>query len=389
MNTQRPEWNDANNALVGYGVSMVTLCHLERYLETLAGLLGPLAGRRTPVSAEVATWLEDTLAALEAHRPLLGREVVDDAARGRLMEALGTAAGAYRATVYEQGFSGRVPVPVDRLLALAALAGAFLRHTISRARREDGLFHAYNVLVPRGPGQGFGLQHLEEMLEGQVAALTTRAVDDEAACGVLEALRRSRLYRADQQSYLLYPDRRLPGFLEKNVIPESALRSAPLLARLLAAGDGQVVLRDAAGRLRFQADLTNADGLRRRAPRPAGQGRAPRPRRGRGGGRAGGLRGGLQPPGLHRPQRLHVRLRGAGEHLLAHGGQAAAGRAGAPPRGGRARRAGRRCWPGWPPTTRPSGPAWAAPRSRRPTGAPSRSTPTPTRRPTAAPASRA
>ena len=25
MNTQRPEWNDANNALVGYGVSMVTL----------------------------------------------------------------------------------------------------------------------------------------------------------------------------------------------------------------------------------------------------------------------------------------------------------------------------------------------------------------------------
>ena len=25
MNTQRPEWNDANNALVGNGVSMVTL----------------------------------------------------------------------------------------------------------------------------------------------------------------------------------------------------------------------------------------------------------------------------------------------------------------------------------------------------------------------------
>ena len=25
MNTQRPEWNDANNALVGQGLSMVTL----------------------------------------------------------------------------------------------------------------------------------------------------------------------------------------------------------------------------------------------------------------------------------------------------------------------------------------------------------------------------
>lgn len=29
MNTQRPEWNDANNALVGNGVSMVTLCYLR------------------------------------------------------------------------------------------------------------------------------------------------------------------------------------------------------------------------------------------------------------------------------------------------------------------------------------------------------------------------
>ena len=32
MNTQRPEWNDANNALVGNGVSMVTLCYLRRFL---------------------------------------------------------------------------------------------------------------------------------------------------------------------------------------------------------------------------------------------------------------------------------------------------------------------------------------------------------------------
>ena len=31
MNTQRPEWNDANNALVGNGASMVTLYYLRRY----------------------------------------------------------------------------------------------------------------------------------------------------------------------------------------------------------------------------------------------------------------------------------------------------------------------------------------------------------------------
>jgi len=33
MNTQRPEWNDANNALVGNGVSMVTLNYLHRFLK--------------------------------------------------------------------------------------------------------------------------------------------------------------------------------------------------------------------------------------------------------------------------------------------------------------------------------------------------------------------
>ena len=33
MNTQRPEWNDANNALVGNGVSMVTLYYMRRFLQ--------------------------------------------------------------------------------------------------------------------------------------------------------------------------------------------------------------------------------------------------------------------------------------------------------------------------------------------------------------------
>ncbi|MDH5422764.1 MAG: hypothetical protein OEY55_13255, partial [Acidimicrobiia bacterium] len=35
MNTQRPEWNDANNALAGYGLSMVTVFHLFGYLRFL------------------------------------------------------------------------------------------------------------------------------------------------------------------------------------------------------------------------------------------------------------------------------------------------------------------------------------------------------------------
>ncbi|GAL11522.1 hypothetical protein JCM19233_2512 [Vibrio astriarenae] len=32
LNTQRPEWNDANNAIVGNGLSMVTLYYMRRYV---------------------------------------------------------------------------------------------------------------------------------------------------------------------------------------------------------------------------------------------------------------------------------------------------------------------------------------------------------------------
>ena len=37
-------------------------------------------------------------------------------------------------------------------------------------------------------------------------------------CHLLQTLRGSQLYRADQHSYILYPDRELPGFLHKNQV---------------------------------------------------------------------------------------------------------------------------------------------------------------------------
>jgi hypothetical protein len=261
LNTQRPEWNDANNALVGYGVSMVTLCYLERFLTFLPRLLGPLSGRTVPVSAEVRDWMDGTSRALEAHRSLLDEPVVTDAVRGSLLRALGEVASTYRETVYRGGFSGRTPVAVDDLLAFAARSAAFLSHTIGLARRPDGLYHSYDVLVP-GPDGAFGVEHLYEMLEGQVAVLSSGSLDPARSDAVLAALARSRMYRADQDSYLLYPDRELPGFLEKNVIPARAVRSSPLLGRLLASGDATVVLRDADGNHRFADGLTNGDRCR-------------------------------------------------------------------------------------------------------------------------------
>lgn len=258
MNTGRPEWNDANNALVGWGLSVVTLCHLERYLAFLPGLLAPLAGRETALSPEVAAWAEATRAALARHERTLAGPGPSDAERLEVLRALGEPASRYREEVYRRGLSAPAPTPVAPLLELVARAAAAARRGVEANRREDGLFHAYNLLAPR-PG-GLGVERLPVMLEGQVAALG--ALDPAGACALLDALRASPLWREDQRSYLLYPDRALPRFLEKNVVPEEALRRAPLLARLLEAGDRRVLARDADGRLRFDGRLHHAAPVR-------------------------------------------------------------------------------------------------------------------------------
>src|SRR5690606_18256140 len=96
---------------------------------------------------------------------------------------------------------------------------AFVDHTIRANRRADGLFHAYNQLAFTENPPGLTLRRLPLMLEGQVAVLSAGLLTPAETVDLLAALRDSDLYRADQHSYLLYPDRELPGFLERNRIP--------------------------------------------------------------------------------------------------------------------------------------------------------------------------
>ncbi len=270
MNTQRPEWNDANNALVGYGLSVVTMCQLASYLGTLRALLAAAGGAPVALSREVAGWLEETSAALARHRPLLDAPEVSDAARAAFLGDLGRSAARYRAGLYRDGLSAPVEVPVRALDALAEHGRAFARHGLAANRRPDGLYHAYNLLVPRADG-GLGVEPLQEMLEGQAAALGSGLLDAEESLRVLTALRASALRREDQRSYLLYPERRLPGFLERAVIPEELLRRRPALGRLLASGDraagrdapgDRILRRDAAGKVRFREALDGDDRAR-------------------------------------------------------------------------------------------------------------------------------
>jgi hypothetical protein len=260
LNTQRPEWNDANNALVGQGLSMVTLYYMRRYVTFLRQLLATESGQ-FELSVEVNEWLADTATALKKVRPLLGAGPISTSQRYASLLELGEAASRYRNAVYQQdSLSGMETQPLDPIMAMLDDALAAIDHSIANNRREDGLYHAYNVLNLQQ--DGVHIDTLYPMLEGQVAALSAGAIAPQEAATVVEALFDSAVYRPDQRSFMLYPDRVLPGFLEKNRIPTEQAEAIPLLQKMLAEGDERIVVRDADGRYRFSAEFTNVGDLK-------------------------------------------------------------------------------------------------------------------------------
>ncbi len=259
MNTQRPEWNDANNALVGHGLSMVTLFQLRRYVEFLHRLL---INEVEPfeLSLEVNNWLGDTATVLSTIRPLLGTERISPEQRFQSLQELGMAANRYRERIYRQEvFTGKVQRSPKDVRVMLDDALAAIDHSIGTNLRDDGLYNAYNLLDIHA--DSLGIDALYPMLEGQVAALSSGALSAEAACSLLGALFKSDIYREDQHSFMLYPDRQLPGFLEKNRIPAQEISSLPVLERMMADGDHRIVTQDAEANYRFNAGISNVADL--------------------------------------------------------------------------------------------------------------------------------
>ncbi|MDF1521249.1 MAG: hypothetical protein P1P87_00335 [Trueperaceae bacterium] len=259
MNTQRPEWNDANNALVGKGLSVVTTAYLYR---TVAYLQRLLADRpAVALSREVRSFFDAVHEGLNAHADALDG-AFDDHRRRAFMDALGDAGSRYRQAVYEHGFAGgSTNLDSATLAAFLELARRYLEHTLRANRRPDALYHAYNVLALTEDGAA--IHRLDEMLEGQVAVLSSGLLSSTESLELLASLRHGRLYRADQHSYVLYPDRDLPGFLAKNRVPPDAVRGSKLLTSLLEQGDRRVVVRDERGDVRFHGSFRNAKSVRR------------------------------------------------------------------------------------------------------------------------------
>ena len=257
MNTQRPEWNDANNALVGNGVSMVTLYYLRRFLKFFEQLLENSNQETIKISNEMVEFYHAIRENLLAFQPHLSSSI-DNENRKKILDALGNAASDYRHQIYNSGFWGKKRThSMAGLKTFTKVSLDFIDHAIKANQRQDKLYHAYNLMSIEN--NGISISYLSEMLEGQVAVLSSGFLNGKESLEVLNSLRNSSLYRKDQESYILYPNKELPKFLEKNSIPKERVESSELLKKLLQHHNFQLINKDIKGGYHFNGNFHNAN----------------------------------------------------------------------------------------------------------------------------------
>lgn len=261
MNTQRPEWNDANNALVGNGVSMVTLYYLRRFMDFFQPIFEKTAVESVEVSVELADFFNKVLATFEANKGLLNGKI-NDTDRKTVLDGLGQAASDFRWKIYEQSFSGeKVAVTKTQLQQFTSLTLAYLEHSIDANKRSDDLYHAYNLMTVESDTE-ISVSYLAEMLEGQVAVLSAKYLSSKDILKVLDGMKASALFREDQYTYLLYPNKDLKGFLAKNKIAAASVANSELLQKLVADGNTQLIEKDVRGDYHFNGNFRNADDVK-------------------------------------------------------------------------------------------------------------------------------
>jgi hypothetical protein len=259
LNTQRPEWNDANNALVGNGASLVTLYHLRRYINFFVKVLSANPNKDFMISKEVLSFFQTIAAVFNEHTVNL-QKGFSDTTRKAIVDKLGNAGSDYRSDVYK-GFAGKTEnLHGEILLEFFILALAYINQSIATNKRDDGLYHSYNLLEFKG--ESIKVQHLQLMLEGQAAIISSGYLSAKETTGLMNALFLSDLWRNDQQSFMLYPFKVLPSFLEKNVIPADLVEKSNLLKKLLTISNTQIIKKDENGNYHFNSSLRNVQVLK-------------------------------------------------------------------------------------------------------------------------------
>ncbi|NAW69410.1 hypothetical protein CAG57_08635 [Vibrio sp. V30_P3S12P165] len=261
LNTQRPEWNDANNAIVGNGLSMVTLYYMRRYVVFMQGMVNVLPSSIS-ISKEVFDWMLSITRILQDANKEIRQGTVNRQTRKAILTLLEKSADEFRQRVYRMNsFSGKTKAEKSTIEKLLEVSLVVLDSSIKSNLREDGLYNAYNILTYSG--ESLSIENLYPMLEGQVAVLSAGVLTPKQAVELLNNLFNSDMYREDQQSFMLYPDRELINFVERNRIESDQIKASPVIVAMLANNDHRIVLRDLQGDGHFHAKFENVNSLRK------------------------------------------------------------------------------------------------------------------------------
>ncbi len=262
LNTQRPEWNDANNALAGYGLSVVTLCYLRRMMVFVRGIFEKSSDESWTVPMALKSFF-DQIWDLYKNADL--NALSGAAARKDFVKKCGLAFQNERFAFYENAARLEETLDISKAEILQAFDAfiAAAEHSIKANKRSDGLYHSYNTLSVSADGMEIG--YLEEMLEGQVAVLSSGLLSPKEAADLCCALEKSAMYEKRQHSYMLYPSKELPRFVKKNIVLKADAQEIPALKAELERGytapdEGSLVYNDPLDKaiVHFNPDFRNA-----------------------------------------------------------------------------------------------------------------------------------
>ncbi len=251
MNTQRPEWNDANNALAGWGLSVVTLCYLHRMIDLLIKLYSA-----TEVSSfTLPTQVEEAFSAITKlyKETDADKAISDDTERKTFTDKAGMIFEKECQSLYTAGYDKTNTISKETLLAGLNDIMVVVKKSIAANKRSDGLYHTYNTLLLSE--NGMAIKNLQEMLEGQVAILSAGILSAQEVLDVTKAMKASALYEPRQTSYILYPNKELPLFMDKNLVAEADVTN---IKDLIARTGNNLLEKDSNGNYHFNDRFNNA-----------------------------------------------------------------------------------------------------------------------------------
>ncbi len=231
MNTQRPEWNDANNAIVGIGLSMVTVYHLKAYLEYIKNLF---KDSEYNLSIEVVNWLKEITKILSSNENFKGNEK-------SVLDKMGYAFSAYQSKVYNNGFSGKEIVSKFEIEALLNEAIKLVDYTISENKGD--VYSSYNLL-----SQDFSVSKMKPMLEGQSAIISAELLSAKEVVDLISSIEND-LYSKKDKYHTLYPIKKTTRFINKNIASSGLIEI-----------EG-ITTKDKNSKIRFDSKIINEETL--------------------------------------------------------------------------------------------------------------------------------